>query len=77
MNAQRSKFSINAGICFSVLRSFNVAAMCALAVWHGYVFHLNQALLEEENKKSQTPPAHIKLQRIAAASTTFYLKVQS
>lgn len=32
--SQRSKW-------FALLHSFNVAAICALSVWHAYVFYLN------------------------------------
>jgi hypothetical protein len=28
----------------SVMRCFNVAAICALAVWRGYAFQVNQAI---------------------------------
>jgi hypothetical protein len=31
-------------ILLSALRCFNVAAICALAVWHGYQFYLQQAV---------------------------------
>lgn len=35
------------------LRSFNVAAICALAVWHAYAFYLHQAISRES-----ISPAH-------------------
>ena len=31
-------------LAMSVTRCFNVAAICALAIWHGYAFYLNQAI---------------------------------
>ena len=40
-------------MAMSVVRCFNVAAICALAVWHGYAFYLNQAI-------ARIPQAQIK-----------------
>jgi len=34
----------NLSMFFSTVRCFNVAAIVALAMWHGYVFYLNQAI---------------------------------
>ncbi|MBR7801391.1 hypothetical protein [Undibacterium fentianense] len=42
----------NLSMFFSTMRCFNVAAMVALAIWHGYVFYLNQAI-------SRTPPSPV------------------
>lgn len=39
---QSDKFDY--AFAMSVTRSFNVAAICALAIWHGYTFYLNQAI---------------------------------
>ena len=77
MHTQLSRFSIlnfNTGFLMSAIRCFNVAAICALAVWHGYVFQLNRALYEAEYIKAVTPQIQIQLQRITAASTDAYSK---
>ncbi|GGX17370.1 hypothetical protein [Undibacterium macrobrachii] len=34
----------NLSMFFSTVRCFNVAAIVALAIWHGYVFYLNEAI---------------------------------
>lgn len=39
---QTNKFDY--ALAISVTRCFNVAAICALAIWHGYAFYLNQAI---------------------------------
>ncbi|MDE2431193.1 MAG: hypothetical protein KGM99_20920 [Burkholderiales bacterium] len=31
-------------IALQIVRCANVAAICSLAVWHGYAFHLQQAM---------------------------------
>ncbi|MFZ6653737.1 hypothetical protein [Undibacterium sp. TJN19] len=50
-----------ASLLVRVFRSFNVAAICALGVWHAYVFYLNQHV-----QTRQTRPAspRIEFQRI-------------
>ncbi|MFZ6748985.1 hypothetical protein [Undibacterium sp. Ren11W] len=35
-----------------IMRCFNVAAICALAVWHGYAFQVNQAI-------AHVPQSHV------------------
>ncbi len=39
---QTNKFDY--AFAMSVARCFNVATICALAIWHGYAFYLNQAI---------------------------------
>ena len=39
---QSKKFDF--ALAMSTTRCFNVAAICALAIWHGYAFYLNQAI---------------------------------
>jgi hypothetical protein len=50
----------------SVLRCFNVAAICALGVWHGYLFYAShfQSPVQTQNSiqfhyKTPTSPAHV------------------
>lgn len=42
----------NLSMFFSTMRCFNVAAIVALAIWHGYAFYLNQAI-------QRTPPTPV------------------
>lgn len=44
-----------------IFRCFNVAAICALGVWHGYAFYVHQAM----QKLPQTPD--IELRRFVQA----------
>ena len=41
----------------SIFRCVNVAAICALAVWHGYAFFLHQAI-----ERQPKPQIEFKLQ---------------
>ncbi|MFZ6722479.1 hypothetical protein [Undibacterium sp. Ji49W] len=43
MNMMKNK----PGHLLPALRCFNVAAICALAVWHAYAFYLHQAIARE------------------------------
>ncbi|MFZ6799544.1 hypothetical protein [Undibacterium sp. Di24W] len=53
----------NLSMFFQALRCFNVAAITALAIWHGYIFYLNQAI-------KRTPPAPaIELKSVDQTST--------
>ncbi|MDO8178034.1 MAG: hypothetical protein Q7T62_07290 [Undibacterium sp.] len=60
---QTNKFDY--AMAMSVARCFNVAAICALAIWHGYAFYLNQAIAR--SPASQT--IELKLQETPAAVT--------
>jgi len=40
MQEEKNKLST----IFAVIRCFNVAAICALAIWNSYAFYLNQAV---------------------------------
>ncbi|MBC3872110.1 hypothetical protein H8K55_00805 [Undibacterium sp. LX15W] len=53
----------NLSMFFSTLRCFNVAAIVALATWHGYVFYLNQAI------KGTPPTPVIELKLMSQSST--------
>jgi hypothetical protein len=45
MQTKQWKVSLmSKSMLMSILRCFNVAAICALAVWHGYGFFLHQAI---------------------------------
>lgn len=51
---------------FAIVRSFNVAAICALAIWNAYAFYLNQAM-------QQTPglrPVELQFVSVAATDTS-------
>lgn len=47
----------NLSMFFRTIHCFNVAAIMALAIWHGYVFYLNQAI----QKTPSTPVIELKL----------------
>ncbi|CAN5904587.1 hypothetical protein BH11PSE12_BH11PSE12_23950 [soil metagenome] len=48
-------------LAMRIFRCFNVAAICALGVWHGYAFYVHQA----RQKPPQTPA--IELHRFVQA----------
>ncbi len=60
MQTGKNKYAI----AVDLMRCFNVAAICSLAIWHGYAFYLEQAL-----RQSPKPPAiEFKLQDQAVAN---------
>ncbi|MES2037719.1 MAG: hypothetical protein V4495_07775 [Pseudomonadota bacterium] len=49
------------GSVMKLLQCFNLAAICALAVWHAYAFYLHQAMSREARPaviEFQFLPAH-------------------
>ena len=49
------------GSVMKLLQCFNIAAICALAVWHAYAFYLHQAMSREARPaviEFQFLPAH-------------------
>lgn len=58
MQTKKWKVSMmSKSMLMSIFRCFNVAAICALAVWHGYAFFLHQAI-----ERQPKPQIEFKLQ---------------
>jgi hypothetical protein len=64
MNNQQ-KF--NLGFFLRILRCFNVAAICALSIWYGYVFYMNQT--QTQNQNTATEKNTFEFQQQAPASS--------
>lgn len=57
---QDNKLSRRITMAMHIVRCFNVAAICALGIWHGYAFFLHQAMA-----RTPGPQIEFKLQEIS------------
>lgn len=58
---QDKKMRARITMAMHIVRCFNVAAICALGIWHGYAFFLNQAIARTPGQQIE-----LKLQQTSA-----------